>query len=586
MYPQGPAEIITTIMRAERFINSLDFQYLTNTIELDLSNIFGKGMFPSRREIHSFITDELKVTAAMLAGVQHHPRFPKVHIMFEKEEDMIAVELRLKDGLKMANKNLKIFGYRCDNPMVTITVNGQAMKIEKDEIVRVMEKYGKVVTCERGRNHDLSTRDKFVSDGTWTVRMNPKLNTKPPETIYYFGEMGLVQTWILNYDGVGSSCVLCGQQGHMGFRCTSIVPKGGKMGLCPAGLGEWTDVVSAPEPVEVGGGQGDDQVVQPVVGPGELPVPQHQAAAVGVDRNVLSQQLAGAEGVTASQPAITGGGMVSGNVRDVQNKHLASVKHLQGIVDKEGWGRRVIVNNVAGTSGTRVKAKPDLPGLNFAEKDAEGWVESKRSKKRKKQRQAKKIPLKDDNRFNNLEDDDSGDKDKELKPKALLNQFRLKKQSSAMAAYGCGSGMVLVRKPLNTVMKKKTKKPSMKINPNANKKHKPDGGLVPGGTLAPVDIMSQGSGEGAGRKVGVDETGGVSEQNDLDKPMEETEAADESLEKVDTKQVDIKVVPSVDFNSLPNLPKAEAEDQEIKEAAAKIRAKMDAYKNKVDATSS
>ena len=255
-------------MRAERFINSLDFQYLSNTIELDLSNIFGKGMYPSRREIHSFIAEEMKVTAAMISGVQHHPRFPKVHLKFERQEDMETVELRLKDGLKMKNKNLTIFGYRCDCPMVTIILNGQSMDIKKDEIKRVMEKYGKVVTCEPGRNHDLSTRDKFVSDGTWTIRMNPKLNTKPPETIYYFGDMDLVQTWILNYDGVGSSCVLCGQQGHMGFRCTSTVPRGGKMGLCPAGLGDWTDVVSAPDPVDTGAGAVEGEVEQHV---GQMP---------------------------------------------------------------------------------------------------------------------------------------------------------------------------------------------------------------------------------------------------------------------------------------------------------------------------
>ena len=122
--------------RTERFINSLNFQYLTNTIELDLSNIFGKGMFPNKGEIHSFISDEMKVTARMLRGVQHHPRFPKVHIQFEQEADMIDVELRLKDGLKMKNKNLTIFGYRCDCPMVTITLNGQDMDIEKEEIMR------------------------------------------------------------------------------------------------------------------------------------------------------------------------------------------------------------------------------------------------------------------------------------------------------------------------------------------------------------------------------------------------------------------------------------------------------------------
>ena len=199
--------------RGERFINNLDFQFLTKTIELDLSHIYGKGLYPSQRDINHFITDDLKITAAMLTGVQNHPRFPKVFLQFEREEDVAVVEIKLKEGMMMSSKNIKIYGYRCDRPMVTIVLNGQDMAIDSEEITRVLNKYGTVVSCEKGKNNDLSTDQKFVSDGTWIVRLTPKLRTKPPETIYYFGPGGQVQTWICNFDGMGSSCVLCGRQG-------------------------------------------------------------------------------------------------------------------------------------------------------------------------------------------------------------------------------------------------------------------------------------------------------------------------------------------------------------------------------------
>ena len=88
--------------------------------------------------------------------------------------------------------------------MVTIVLNGQDMSIEKEEIIRVLSKYGTVVNCERGKNNDLSTDNKFVTDGTWLVRLTPSLRTKPPETIYYFGPSGNAQTWICSFDGMGS----------------------------------------------------------------------------------------------------------------------------------------------------------------------------------------------------------------------------------------------------------------------------------------------------------------------------------------------------------------------------------------------
>ena len=273
--------------KPERFINSLSFQHLQNTVELDLSGIFGRGQFPTKKEIHEFISDEMKVKAEMLRGIQHHPRFPKVHLQLETGQQADQVENLVKDGLVMKNKNLRIYGHRCDTPSVNIVLCGQDMSIEKDEVERVMAKYGTVVTCERGRNADLSTKDKFVTDGTWQMRLKPKPRTKPPETIYYFGSSGAVETWILSYEGVTSSCVLCGEIGHMGFRCNATVNKTG-IGKRPAGMGKWTDIAACKPvvpTVEEAQGPLDEAGDGPVAGP---PV-QQGGGAGGADQGAGTQ---------------------------------------------------------------------------------------------------------------------------------------------------------------------------------------------------------------------------------------------------------------------------------------------------------
>ena len=47
---------------------SLSFQYLTNTVELDLSYFF--GAVPKQGDIHCLISDEMKVTAGMIIFIQ------------------------------------------------------------------------------------------------------------------------------------------------------------------------------------------------------------------------------------------------------------------------------------------------------------------------------------------------------------------------------------------------------------------------------------------------------------------------------------------------------------------------------------
>ena len=413
--------------KPERFINSLDFQYLTNTIELDLSNIFGRGMFPSKKEINAFIAGEMKVTANMLRGVQHHPRFPKVHVQLETEEQVTAVEIRVKDGLVMEGKGIKIFGYKCDSPMVTVILNGQDMNIEKEEVSRVLGKYGTVVTCERGRNNDLSSEEKFVTDGTWTIRMTPLPRTKPPETVYYFGEHGQVQTWVLNYDGVGSSCILCGMVGHMGFRCNSIVPRNG-FGVRPAGFGKWTDVAA----YQPAGGQ------VPVVG-GQA---EGQAPAVGAEP--VQEQHGGNAGQVGRQP-------VSQEIRNRDRMAALDVRARQA-----GWGNPVPVQ-LAGQGGARAVqgdvqvAQGVKPAVVEPREVVPGWEttgnKKKRRKRKKKSTNVVENVVATNNMFGALTDEDEIDEEgivAKAKPETGFRTFF--GRSSVGNRYGSRKNVQLVER--------------------------------------------------------------------------------------------------------------------------------------------
>ena len=437
--------------RPERFINSLSFQYLTQSIELDLSNIHGRGMFPSKKEINSFIMEEMGIGPGVLRGVQHHPRFPKVHLQFLKDEDMQVAELKVKDGLVMQCKKLKIYGYRCDQPMVTIVLNGQDMDIEDGEIRRVLEKYGTVVTCERGKNIDLSTSDHFVTDGTWTIRMTPKLRVQTPETIYYFGPSGAIQTWVLNYDGVGSSCILCGIQGHMGFRCNSLIPRGGRLGKQPAGVGFWTDVVKCLKPV----------VQQPVV-QGQGP----PAAQPGAPPGVAPEGLAGTPALPLAAVPL--------NERNNLYTNLARQQGAGHSASQPVWGTGVI------RADPRASATPAIPGMQGQESkwQRKKLKNQKRNEKRKEKRKVIETGVATHNPFDVLKDNEEGDEwetEDELDEKANEKVFRVGRVSSVLGAYGARRGVSLVNwfkkkpskaieKPLNSKKVDKKKKEPKNLN--------------------------------------------------------------------------------------------------------------------------
>ena len=189
----------------ERYCDALSFMFLTNTIELDFGVIYDRALYPTRSEIYEFLLEELALTSEMVEGVQFITGVQRVFIKLATEEFVQEVKRRLEGGLVMQEKGIKVFGYRCGEPRISVTITNVAMEVPKEEVQRVMEKYGKVVDIRRGRCNAFSSATKVVTDGTWRIRMTPKLGTKPPELIFYHGHTLDLdrQHWVLNYDGRG-----------------------------------------------------------------------------------------------------------------------------------------------------------------------------------------------------------------------------------------------------------------------------------------------------------------------------------------------------------------------------------------------
>ena len=477
--------------RPERYINSLSFQHLTNTVELDLSYIHGRGMFPTKKEINSFIADEMGVKPGALFGVQHHPRFPKVHLQFHDEQGAILAENKVKNGLMMRSKRIKIYGYRCDEPMVSVFLSGQDMSIGEVEIRRVLGHYGTVVSCERGRNVDLSTQDHFVTDGTWMVRMTPRLRDKPPETIYYHGVSGDVQTWILNYDGVGSSCVLCGVQGHMGYRCNSLAPRGGRLGRQPAGYKIWTDVVRHNQPVvprpmrdrPVGDQGGNDHQDQ---SQGSQDHPQGESGqgqpggGGGGGQPLAGQVQGGLKGTGAPAVKVPKEPVASGSTGNVPAK----------VVDR---------NN---TFSDLLNAKGQLAGSFGQSLDWQKKREKNRKKRlRKKEKKLMETGVATSNSFDVLSDesdevdDEAGDGDKdgdkEEDTAALLERMLplpQRKLSSVLTAYGVNRNSSFVPLFKRDKVEKLHREQLMSARKAASDSNKRSGG-----------VLRKGGGRGASR---------------------------------------------------------------------------------------
>ena len=227
--------------RLQQHLSSVENVHRTNSLAIDLSTIYGRENMPNRLEMFKFVHKQLNIQAAELVDVQDHPFLPQVFVKVKTEAILNRVELKMNQGVKMYDKNIFLYGWRCDIPLTTVKINGANPDTTKNMIMEVMSKYGVVSSCNRGRVDYF--KDHFVSDGTWLLRIRPEQGKGLP-SIVYFSEAGNTDIWSIIFDGKVSICWKCGGEGHRGDQCRSVRPKPNAQGqTAPVGLGTWCDVI-------------------------------------------------------------------------------------------------------------------------------------------------------------------------------------------------------------------------------------------------------------------------------------------------------------------------------------------------------
>ena len=227
--------------RLVQHLSSVENCHRINSLAIDLSTIYGRDMIPNRLEMFKFVNKQLSLKAEELVDVQNHPFLPQVFVKVKTEAILVRVEQKLMAGVKVYQKDIVLFGWRCDIPLTTVKINGANPDTTKQKVMEVMSKYGKVSSCDRGRIDYF--RESFVSDGTWLVRIRPDQGKGLP-SIIYFTENGNTDVWSIIFDGKVSICWKCGQENHRGDMCRSVRPKTSEQGqTAPLGIGSYCDVV-------------------------------------------------------------------------------------------------------------------------------------------------------------------------------------------------------------------------------------------------------------------------------------------------------------------------------------------------------
>ena len=222
-------------------LSSVQNVHRKNSLAIDLSTVYGRDNIPNRLEMFKFIHKQIGIKAEELVDIQDHPFLPQVFVKVKSEEIVKRVEAKMKSGIKVTGKNVTLYGWRCDVPLTTVKLNGANPDTPRDIIIKVMTKYGKVESCDRGRVDYF--KENFVSDGTWHLRMRPEQGKGLP-SIVYFTEGGNTDTWSLIFDGKVAICWKCGGEAHRGDQCRSVRPKPSEQGkTAPVGIGTYCDVV-------------------------------------------------------------------------------------------------------------------------------------------------------------------------------------------------------------------------------------------------------------------------------------------------------------------------------------------------------
>ena len=198
-------------------LSSVENSHRTNTLAIDLSTVYGRENLPNRLEMFKFVDKQLQVKGTELVDIQDHPFLPQVFVKVENLSIVERIEKKLKQGVKVYNRELVLYGWRCDIPLTTLKINGANPDTTKVRVMEVMGKYGKVVSCDRGRVDYF--KENVVSDGTWILRMQPEQGKGLPSIIYYDDEQGNTDIWSVIFDGKVGLCYKCGVSGHRGDQC-------------------------------------------------------------------------------------------------------------------------------------------------------------------------------------------------------------------------------------------------------------------------------------------------------------------------------------------------------------------------------
>ena len=223
-------------------LSAAEHAHRTNSFAIDLSTVYSRDQLPNRLEMFKFIHKQLGLKTEEIVDISSHTFLPQVYVKVKTEQILERVEAKMMQGVKVFQKDVTLYGWRCGVPIITARIHNTNYDTSEERIKEVMTKYGEVVSLERGRVDYFKT--SFVSDGTWLIRIRPQQGKGLPSIIYYEDENKNIDVWAVNFDGKVFACWKCGGQNHRGDTCRSTRPKPGQeLSVAPVGLGTYCDVV-------------------------------------------------------------------------------------------------------------------------------------------------------------------------------------------------------------------------------------------------------------------------------------------------------------------------------------------------------
>ena len=121
-----------------------------NTFCLSLRNVKLMGKYPTQDKIDNFLLKSLKIDVRKVYGVTNMRAKQQVLISFIEEKDVIDLEETIHKGIIFPNTNVRVSGIRLDKPTTVARLVGAPVWIEKMDILKLFQRWGEVLSCERG----------------------------------------------------------------------------------------------------------------------------------------------------------------------------------------------------------------------------------------------------------------------------------------------------------------------------------------------------------------------------------------------------------------------------------------------------